>query len=412
MSDHSFIPHPSSLIPSATLARLLEPCAPDEFLAAAWGRTFRHVRGRRGKFSALMPWSRLAEVLAEHRLDHPRLRLTREGKSVPVSEYLRHTTNARRKTSIPRLRPAELTNLLRDGATLVLDAADELYAPLNALAADLELAFREHIQINLYAGWRTSHGFDLHWDDHDVFILQVAGRKRWRVYAPTRPHPIANDIEPAPKPNDEPLWEDTLEDGDLLYIPRGWWHVAFPLDEPTLHLTVGVHKRNGLDLLRWLTDQMRASETFRRDLPRDASPDEQEAHIELMRREIVERFDRDALSNFFRDADANAEPRTHLSFPLVAAKDFSQPPPDSVVRLIAPRPLDFCVRGDEVTFAANKKLWRFDARALEVLRPLEERRASSVAELCESAREMLDARTVRALVGELILHGLVAIVDE
>jgi hypothetical protein len=395
-----------------TLARLLEPCAPDEFLAAAWGRTFRHVRGRRGKFSALMPWSRLAAVLAEHRLDHPRLRLTREGKSVPVSEYLRHTTNARRKGSIPRLRSVELTNLLRDGATLVLDAADELHAPLTALAADLELALREHIQINLYAGWRTSHGFDLHWDDHDVFILQVAGKKRWRVYAETRAHPIANDIEPAPKPTDEPLWEETLEDGDLLYIPRGWWHVAFPLDEPTLHLTVGVHKRSGLDLLRWIGDGLRASETFRRDLPRDASPVEQAAHVEQLRREIVERFDREALTNFFRDADANAEPRPHLSFPLAAAKDFSQPSPDAIVRLIAPRPLNFEVRGDEVTFAANKKLWRFDARALEVLRPLEERSVSSVAELCEAARETLDERTVRALVGELILHGLVAIVDE
>jgi hypothetical protein len=131
-----------------------------------------------------------------------------------------------------------------------------------------------------------------------------------------------------------------------------------------------------------------------------------------MRREIVERFDRDALNSFFRDADANAEPRPHLSFPLAAAKDFSQPPHDAIVRLIAPRPLDFCVRGDELTFTANKKLWRFDARALEVLRPLEERRATRVAELCKSAREVLDERTVRALIGELILHGLVAIVDE
>jgi hypothetical protein len=394
------------------LSRLLEPCAPEEFVATAWGRDFKHIRGTRGKFTHLMPWARLADVLARHRLDFPRLRLMQDGKSVPVASYIRHATGGRRKTPIPRLRPVELNAHLRAGATLVLDAVDELHAPLTELAADLEFVFREHIQINLYAGWRTSYGFDLHWDDHDVFILQVAGRKRWRVYGQTRPFPVASDITPAPKPTADPLWEDTLEDGDLLYIPRGFWHVAFPLDEPTLHLTVGIHKRNGLDLLRWLTDGLRDSETFRRDLPRDASIEEQNAHVESLRRELCGRFDSSLLINFFRQQDADAEPRPRLSLPVGASRELAALAPDARVRLTAPRPLNFSVRGDELSFACNKKEWRFDARALCVLRPLAERRTSSVAELCEAARGQLDERTVRALVGELILHGLLAIVDE
>ncbi|MDT7602976.1 MAG: hypothetical protein QOF61_973 [Acidobacteriota bacterium] len=394
------------------LAGLLEPCAPEEFLASAWGQNFKHIRGAKGKFASLMPWSRLTDVLTQHRLDFPRLRLTQDGKSVPFATYLRHTTGSKRKTPVPRLRPVELTKHLRDGATLVLDAVEELHAPLTRLAETLELIFSEHVQINLYAGWRTSRGFDLHWDDHDVFILQVAGRKRWRIYGETRPFPVVDESDPAPKPTDEPLWEETLEDGDLLYIPRGWWHVAFPLDEPTLHLTVGIHKRTGLDLLRWLGEQLRDSETFRRDLPRDASLEAQAAHVELMRREIVERFDSRILINFFRDEDVRAEPRPRLSLPFAAAAHFSSPPTDTLVRLVAPRPLDFRVSGDELSFSCNKKRWRFDARALTVLRPLEERRASSVAELCAAAEGQIDEQTVRALVGELILHGLVAIVDE
>jgi hypothetical protein len=394
------------------LARLLEPCAPEEFLASAWGRDFRHVRGARGKFSRLMPWSRLNDLLARHRLDSPRLRLTREGRPVPASSYLRHATGGRNRTPIPRLRAADLTEQLRDGATLVLDAVDELHAPLTALAESLELAFRERVQINLYAGWRTSRGFDLHWDDHDVFILQVAGRKRWRVYGETRPAPVANDSEPAPKPINDPLWEDTLEDGDLLYIPRGWWHVAFPLDEPTLHLTVGVHKRTGLDLLRWLFDELRASETFRRDLPRDASPEEQRAHAERLREELFARFDSATLISFFREQDANAEPRPRLSLPSSATTKLSPPPTAALVRLTAPRPLDFEMRGDELSFSCNRKRWRFDARALPLLRHLDARRECRVAELCEAARGEIAEGTVQTFVGELILHGLVAIVDE
>jgi hypothetical protein len=395
------------------LSKLLEPCAPEEFLASSWGRGFKHVRGTRGKFAHLMPWSRLNDVLTQHRLDAPRLRLMRDGKPVPVSDYTRHTTTGgKRKATIPRLRAAELTDQLRAGATLILDAVDELHAPLTRLAAALELAFRERVQINLYAGWRTSHGFDLHWDEHDVFILQVAGRKRWRIYGETRSHPISNDIEPAPRPTSDPLWEETLEDGDLLYIPRGFWHVAFPLDEPTLHLTVGIHKRNGLDLLRWMTEQMRGSVAFREDLPRDASTEEQAAHIERLRRELIARFDDATLANFFREQDANAEPRPQLSLPSSATSALTPPPLDALVRLTAPRPLAFDVRGDEVAFSCNRKHWRFDARALSVLRPLDERRVCTVAELCESARGVLDERVVRALAGELILHGLVAIVDE
>ena len=121
--------------------------------------------------------------------------------------------------------------------------------PITHLAESLERVFRVRIQVNAYAGWRTSHGFDLHWDDHDVFILQIAGRKKWKVYGMTRKYPLARDVEPATDKPDTPLWEGMLEDGDLLYIPRGWWHVATPLDEPTLHLTVGVNNPNGADLL-------------------------------------------------------------------------------------------------------------------------------------------------------------------
>src|SRR5215213_1092736 len=89
-----------------TLAEILEPCAPGEFLDSTWGANFLHVRGRAGRFARLMPWALLSDILRRHRLDHPRLRLVRDGKPVPVSTYLRHATGARQKTTIPRLKGA------------------------------------------------------------------------------------------------------------------------------------------------------------------------------------------------------------------------------------------------------------------------------------------------------------------
>src|SRR5918911_371950 len=212
------------------LEKLLEPCPVEEFLASSWGQSYRHIRGWPGKFAHLLPWEQLNSILRQHRLDFPRLRLMRDGQSLPTASYLRHVSSRKRAGVIPRLLPVGFTKHLREGATLVLDAVEELYEPLADLAEGLELFFHEHVQINSYSGWHTSRGFDLHWDDHDVFILQVKGRKRWMIYGMTRPHPVAQDIEPAERPApDAPLWEETLEDGDLLYIPRGCWHVAAPL---------------------------------------------------------------------------------------------------------------------------------------------------------------------------------------
>jgi hypothetical protein len=333
----------------------------------------------------------------------------REGKRLPVHSYVRHAQHRRHRTTVPRLLPAGLTKHLREGATLVLDAVDELFGPIEELAEDLEFVFRERVQVNMYAGWQTSRGFDLHWDDHDVFILQVAGRKLWRIYGETKKYPEDRDSTPKPEDVDHPLWEGHLEDGDLLYIPRGWWHVAFPLSEPTLHLTVGVHNRTGSDLLRWFVSNLREREIVRRDLPRFSSSAERRTHAERLREELLRAWDDDLLERFLDEYDATAVPRARLSLPWSATAG-SLPEGDASLRFLAPRPLHFKIEGGVVEFACIKRRWRFAEDALLVLRPLEERRVCAVSELCEAARGKIDERTVRMFLGELILHGLVAVI--
>jgi 50S ribosomal protein L16 3-hydroxylase len=73
-------------------------------------------------------------------------------------------------------------------------------------------------------------GVGPHFDSYDVFLVQGAGRKIWRLARP-RPFRLA---EGAPLkliegfvPEDEYL----LEPGDLLYLPPGWGHDGVALDE-------------------------------------------------------------------------------------------------------------------------------------------------------------------------------------
>jgi ribosomal protein L16 Arg81 hydroxylase len=392
------------------LNKLLEPCQAEEFLQETWGKTPLYIKGRQGKFSKLLTWNRLNEILGEHRLDFPRLRLAKGGKSLSASTYLRHARNVRQRTTIPRLQSSELIKQIRDGATLVLDAVDELSAPVRDLAEALEYLFRERIQVNAYAGWHVEKGFDLHFDDHDVFILQATGHKRWRVYPMTKPYPLPQDRASAEKPVDKPVWEGILQDGDLLYIPRGWWHIAEPLSEATLHLTVGVHNRNGIDLLRWLVEQMQRSAAFRQDLPRFASAEEKRAHIERLRNELLAEWDESLLDSYFDDYDAQAEPRAAVNLPLSVTAETFIPPDDALVKLIAPRPVNFEVQDGVLEFRFNKKLWRFAGEAIVIFRCLENRNVCSVSELCEAARETLDEQKVRAFIGELLFHGLAMVI--
>jgi len=391
-----------------TLEHLLSPLTVDEFLTNFWGQTFKHVPGAPDKFCHLLPWQTLNEALEQHRLDFPRIRLTRDGERLQPRSYISHSNSGRKSVAVPRLRYDKLTQELNTGATLVLDAVDELFESLRALAEALELFFHERIQINAYASWRTSRGFDLHWDDHDVFILQVTGRKHWKVHGMTLAYPLAGDPK-EPKPTEPPLWDHILETGDLLYIPRGFWHVAYPLNEPTLHLTVGVHNRAGLDLLRWLVNRMRSREIFRQDLPRFASRETIQAHLVQMREELLSEWGDDILNRYFADLDESAISRPRLS--LACAPVDSLPAGDMLVRLLAPRPLDLKVESGVVRFSSQKKEWRLAVEAWPILRHLDQHRVCTVSELCEVAKSEVDERRVRIFLKELLMNGLVAIVE-
>ncbi|HEX7772100.1 MAG TPA: hypothetical protein VF435_06730, partial [Pyrinomonadaceae bacterium] len=72
------------------LEQLLSPLTVDEFLTNFWGQTFKHVPGTSDKFSHLFPWERLNDALEQHRLDFPRLRLTRDGERLSPGSYISH----------------------------------------------------------------------------------------------------------------------------------------------------------------------------------------------------------------------------------------------------------------------------------------------------------------------------------
>lgn len=130
---------------------------------------------------------------------------------------------------------------MRDGGTLVLDQLHKTDPKLSLLCRTLASEVGHRFQTNLYLTPPRGRGFTPHWDNHDVFILQVLGSKHWRLERTRRKFPEPS--EPMGDEGREIRGEPnsfTLQRGDLVYIPRGWVHAAECGDEPSLHITYGV----------------------------------------------------------------------------------------------------------------------------------------------------------------------------
>lgn len=96
-------------------------------------------------------------------------------------------------------------------------------------------------------------GVGPHIDNYDVFIIQGMGRRRWRVgdALPMRqfcPHPALLHVDPF-----EPIIDEELEPGDILYIPPGFPHDGFT-HETAFNYSVGFRGPNGRDLISSFAD--------------------------------------------------------------------------------------------------------------------------------------------------------------
>ncbi len=385
----------------------MAPLEVSQFLSSVQGQAHHRFPGTAGRFASLLPWSTLSTVLRQHRLDFPRLRLAMDGDVVPTHSYTEMVT-PKRGGPIPRLLSAPLGQHLRNGATLVLDSVQELVDPIGELSASLEHSLRERVQVNMYAGWGKTHGFDVHWDDHDAFILQVSGRKRWRVHGTTRPAPLYRDVEPPPQPPAEPIADFMLEDGDALYVPRGCWHDVSAVGEESLHITIGFNPATGIDLVSWLADQLRTNEAFRRDLPRFGTAQDRSARSAQLRDGILELLTPDVVDRFLMDRDAQAPALPRLGLPWVATSDLLPPSDDVEVRLLTPRAV--LNQGEAtVTLLAAGSRFVFASAAAPVLSALVASPVSTIGSLVSVAAPSLDRGTVRALLGELITQGLLAV---
>ncbi len=259
---------------AAALERCLEPVEAERFLSEFWERKPLAVRRDGGaRFDDLLSIDDVERLVCSSGIRYPGLRLVKEGAQLGPSDY----TVDLPWRPVPFTGFAEPDRVLAEyerGATIVLQALHYHWAPLAEFSRALELRLGEPVQANAYLTPPRSQGFAVHHDTHDVFVLQLAGSKRWLVYEPALELPLRSQRYSRRLGRPEAPVEDLeLRAGDTLYLPRGWLHEALTSEAESLHLTIGVNVHTRLDALKAALEECGADVEFRRSVPVDGELD-------------------------------------------------------------------------------------------------------------------------------------------
>ena len=247
--------------PTVPTGSALRRCVgdPERFLRDQWGRAplYRTGDGPDG-FADLFGIADVDHLVAAASLRTPAFRMVKDGASLPAASFTR-SGRVGSKPLDDLVDPGKVYSQFAAGATIVLQSLHRYWLPLTRFCRDLELTLTHPVQVNAYVTPRSSRGLGLHADGHDVFVLQVHGRKRWEVY---RPGPGRDPSAPG-----ERLLDVTLEPGDCLYVPLGFPHAVWTEQSASAHLTVGVLTYRWHEVLRDAVLQVLDERAFGQALP-------------------------------------------------------------------------------------------------------------------------------------------------
>ena len=270
-----------------SFAEIIAPVSEAEFFASYFDQRPLHVTAAdRARFAEVISWRILTECLNMTAIwSEVSLGLVLDKVTVPPAQYCRIATD---RNNQQRWQPdaAKVKRLLRRGASLVANDIDTLSPGLVAVADALERTLGGKAQSNLYCSWAEHQAFAAHYDTHDVFALHAEGEKRWRIYGNRVDKPIAHEAfkaipqEVHDRQKGEVIMEPLLHPGDLLYIPRGFYHEALAASPGTVHVAFGLTYVIGLDVINLLLDHAVADPLFRANLPRaSAGEDALKEHL-------------------------------------------------------------------------------------------------------------------------------------
>ena len=237
---------------AALFQAILDPTPLDVFYDEYWEKKPLLVKARkenRNRYDGLLSLKSIKEMSKNHPLYYAR--------DLNVTRYQKDSNGVKRRITLDKLpedekdaetgvlvKRSELWSNYDSGCTIRLLCPHKYNDAVHSLLSTLEGELQCMVGANAYlTPPNAAQGFAPHYDDIEAFCLQLEGSKRWKVYNPTLklPRTSSEDFTVDDLKDMEPVMDVTLEQGDILYMPRGWIHQACTLkdnNEHSLHLTV------------------------------------------------------------------------------------------------------------------------------------------------------------------------------
>ncbi|XP_024276430.1 ribosomal oxygenase 1-like [Oncorhynchus tshawytscha] len=168
------------------------------------------------------------------------------GVNLDVTSY----RNGKRETHNPpgRALPFTVWDFYESGCSLRMLNPQAFSSTVWNVLSILQEHFGSMAGANMYLTPPGTQGFAPHYDDIEAFVVQLEGKKHWRVYNPRSENevlPVVSSPNFSHSEIGKPIMEAVLEAGDLLYFPRGFIHQGDCLsDAHSLHITVSSYQRN------------------------------------------------------------------------------------------------------------------------------------------------------------------------
>jgi ribosomal protein L16 Arg81 hydroxylase len=322
-----------------SFAEITAPMDPQRFLSEFWTREAVFLRGGERTFDRYCGWNAVNAILNAGDCVFPKIKVSRRDDAVPADAF---TTDAGGQRIVDA---RAVVNLFRDGASFGITGADSHWPPLRSVVDGVHDALLESVHANIYCSPPNLQGFQCHYDLHEVFVLQVEGAKRWRVFRPILEAPIEGwrREDAAEALQTDPYIDVVLRKGDVLYVPRGHWHYAVAQDSISVHVTLGVTCRKGTTFLDWLAAELSRESTWRRNTPLMSGVSVEGHSVRpvgftewsnALRRSLVEKLsDATLFERFFKDTVTGMQPLYTVEMPL---QGMSEPLP--IDRLVFERP--------------------------------------------------------------------------
>ncbi|MFK4082529.1 cupin domain-containing protein [Kribbella sp. NPDC020789] len=183
-----------------------------------------------------MTVSELDDLLAFRNLREPYFRMSAQGRPLHEKRYLK-TLEVQGTVLRGVVDADKVAAEFAHGATLLLDSMNHYHSPIRALCDRLREELGAPTEAVGFVTPPNSEGLTPHQDNTEVFVLQIHGRKSWKVYPQIRPLVQQGEVF-TPSALGEPVLDVVLEPGDFLYIPWGSPHAAVAGDDVSVHLSV------------------------------------------------------------------------------------------------------------------------------------------------------------------------------